>query len=132
MSTERVVLNGSAPVGVDHHRTVLLWTDSVHPVIFVGEASARPAHYRNLELLESLNEVLSVTVDVWNIRIRTNPDTVIDASSEMLCKLSVDFCRNDRLVFSLFMDSYLNLCARSDRHDNSQKEQTDSFHFFFV
>ena len=43
MRTERVVLDGSAPVVVLHLRTLRARSDAVAPVIFVGKASAGPA-----------------------------------------------------------------------------------------
>jgi hypothetical protein len=78
-------------------------------VILVSKASARPAHYRNLENLKSLDEVLAVTVDIRNFRIRSHPDSVIDASSEMLGELTVDFLVDHRLSFCILMNIYLYL-----------------------
>ena len=51
MCTETVVLNRSAPVIINHLRTVCFRADTVHPVIFVGEATARPTENRNSQIL---------------------------------------------------------------------------------
>ena len=67
MGAERVVLEGTTPVVVYDMRAVSLWADTVTPMIIIGEATAWPAHYRNLELLECLEYVLSVTIDIWNL-----------------------------------------------------------------
>ena len=43
VGTERVILDGATPVVVLHLRALLARTDTVHPVIFVSEASSRPS-----------------------------------------------------------------------------------------
>ena len=46
--SEAVVLDNAAPVCIDHFLSGCFRSDTVHPVIFVCKASARPAQHRNL------------------------------------------------------------------------------------
>ena len=48
--SETVIFNRASPVVVHHLRAIFFGTDSVHPVIFIGEAAARPAKNRNGQL----------------------------------------------------------------------------------
>ena len=48
--SETVVFNRSSPVVVHHLRAVFFGTDTVHPVIFVCKAAARPAENRNRQV----------------------------------------------------------------------------------
>ena len=118
MGSERVVLDGASPVGVDYLRPLVLRADSVHPVVFVGEASPRPAEHRNLQLLEGLHYILPVAVDIRDVGILSDPQAVIDASSQMLCELSVDFLGDDRLVLRtlVHIDFDLGCCAQRESH----------------
>ena len=47
---EVVVLRHAAPVRVDHRRALLARADAVPPVVLVGEAAARPAQDRDLQV----------------------------------------------------------------------------------
>ena len=67
MCTERVILDGSSPVVVAQRRTLVLRTDTVHPVIVVGKAAARPSQHRHLQRLECFKHILSVAVNVGNL-----------------------------------------------------------------
>ena len=78
VSTEGVVLDGASPVVVLHLGTLLLRTDTVHPVILVGEAATWPTENRNLEGLEGVEHILAITVDVGYLRVLAYPETTID------------------------------------------------------
>ena len=84
MCTKAVVLYDSAPVRIDHFLTGLLRTYAVSPVILVCEASARPAKYRNLHLLECLYYIVPHTVRIRDVRILSYVKSLIDAASKML------------------------------------------------
>ena len=66
VGSERIVLGHPAPVGVDPHRPSAFRADAVAPVIFVGEAAARPAHHRHLDMPQSRDHVVAITVGVGN------------------------------------------------------------------
>ena len=51
MRTEAVVLDGTSPVVVTQRGTLILRTDTVHPVIIVGKATTWPTHHGNLQSL---------------------------------------------------------------------------------
>ena len=51
MCSETVVLNYTTPVCVDHLFSLLFRTDSIHPVILICKAAARPAEHRYLHFL---------------------------------------------------------------------------------
>ena len=48
MCTEAVVFYHTAPVGVNHFLSVFFWADTILPMIFISEATARPTKNRNL------------------------------------------------------------------------------------
>ena len=67
-----------------------LWTDTVHPMILVSKATTWPTHHRHLDVLQSLQHIVAVTLSVRNLRVRTNPQTTIDTCTQVLSKLTVD------------------------------------------
>ena len=50
MGSKTVILNNTAPMGIDHTLTLLLRADSILPMIFIGKTSSRPAQHRHLNL----------------------------------------------------------------------------------
>ena len=98
MGSETVVFDSASPVVVHHFGTVFFRADTVHPMVFVGKAAARPAKDRYAELFQCIEHVGAITVDIGNIGIFAYPKSAIDASSQMFCKLAVDFFGNDLLA----------------------------------
>ena len=78
VSTEGVVLDGASPVVVLHLWTLFLRTDTVHPVILVGEASARPTENRYLKGLKGVEHILTITIDIRYLGVFTYPQTSVD------------------------------------------------------
>ena len=78
MCAEGVVLDGASPVVVLHLGALLLRTDSVHPVILVGEAATWPAENRNLKSLQGIKHILAITVDIRYLRVLAYPQSTID------------------------------------------------------
>ena len=95
MGSETVVFDSASPVVVHHFGAVFFRADTVHPVVFIGKTAARPAEDGYTELLQCIEYVGAITVDVGNIGVFTYPKSAIDTSSQMLCKLAVDFFGND-------------------------------------
>ena len=93
-SDEAVVLQGSAPVVVGDVGSLLLGSYAVHPVIIVSKTSSGPAHYRHFEGLEGIEHILAVAFDIRHFRVLAYPKSPIDAPSEVLRELSVDFLGN--------------------------------------
>ena len=90
MGTERVVLDGATPVVVLHLGAVLLGADAIHPVILIGETSARPSQHGDLQLLECVEHVSAITLGVGNGGVLTHPKATIDAGTQVLGELSVN------------------------------------------
>ena len=103
MCSKAVVLHNTTPVCVDHLLSAFLWTDSVLPVILIRKTSARPAQYRNLQLLKSLHNIHAHSVHIRDVRMFPNIDSLIDTPSQMLGKMSVDL-RCDRSQLVLLID----------------------------
>ena len=78
MSTEGVVLDGASPVVVLHLWTLFLRTDTVHPVILIGEATAWPTEYGNLKGLKGIEHILTITIDIRYLGVFTYPQTSVD------------------------------------------------------
>ena len=66
MRAEAVVFNHTTPVGVDHFRPVLAGTNTVHPVVLIGEASSRPAQVRDAYILKCIDHVVADAAGVGN------------------------------------------------------------------
>ena len=91
VGTEAVVLDNTAPVGVDHFFAAFFRSDTVFPVIFICKTSARPAQYRNFDIFQCFNNIGTHSVHVRNIGIFSYIESFINTSSQMLRKLSLDF-----------------------------------------
>ena len=91
MRTETVVFDRAAPVVVHHFRTVFFRADAVHPVVFVGEAAARPAQHGKLYLSECVDDVCAEALCVGNVAVFADIYTVIYAAAEVLREISVYF-----------------------------------------
>ncbi|MNT57046.1 hypothetical protein D3C72_1943910 [compost metagenome] len=90
MGAEVIVLHYAAPVGIDHPFAVLLGPDAVHPVIFVGEAAARPAEHRNPDLFKRIHNVIANPVRIRNLGIHAYPDSLVNTTSQMLGEMPVN------------------------------------------
>ena len=97
MCAETVVFDSAAPVVIHHFRTILFGTDTVHPVIFVGKAAARPAKNGNLEVFQGIEYVGTVTFDIGYIGVLAHPKASVDTSTQMFGKLAVNFFGNNLL-----------------------------------
>ena len=93
---EFIGFGDATPVGVYFHRAFFTGADAVTPVVFVREASARPAHHRHLERFQCGNDVVAVAMGVGNAGFLADPDSFIDAGAEMLGELAIDVGIDDR------------------------------------
>ncbi|EGY02328.1 hypothetical protein AZA_63851 [Nitrospirillum viridazoti Y2] len=96
MGAEGVVLLHPAPVGVHDDGAAVLGADAVAPMVFIGEAAARPAHHRHMQVLQRLHHVLAIAADVGDGAVRTHPDAAIDLRAQMLRELAIDRRGDDR------------------------------------
>jgi hypothetical protein len=90
MRAEGVGLDDASPVGIQGRRPLVARPDAVAPVIFVGEAAARPAHVGNLDGLQRGDHVVADAAGVGDLRFRAHPDAFINAATEVLGKLAED------------------------------------------
>ena len=104
MRTEAVVFDRAAPVVVHHLRTVFFRADAVHPMIFVGKATARPAQVRDLQVFQGLEHIVPIPLRIGYIGFGTDPEPAIDAGSEVFGELTVDMFA-DLLVPLLRIDA---------------------------
>ena len=104
MGSETVIFDRSAPVVVDHFRTVLFRAYTVHPVILIGKAAARPAEVGDFQLFQGVQHVVSVAPGIGNFGFGADPKPSIDTGSEMFGELAVDVFA-DLLVSLLRIDT---------------------------
>ena len=83
-------------------------------MVFIGKAASRPAKDGYTELLQCIEYVGAITVDVGNIGVFTYPKSTIDTSSQMLCKLAVDFFGMICSLWSVCKVIVALFCAKSD------------------
>ena len=94
VGTEAVVLERAAPVVVGDISPSFLRAYAVHPVVVIGEASARPAHYRHFQGLERIEDILAVAFHIRHAGILAYPQTSVNAASEVFGELTIDFSGN--------------------------------------
>ncbi len=73
MSSKGIILDRTTPVVIDHTRTERGVSDTILPVILIGEATARPTHHRHAQFLEGVEHICAVTVDIGYLRISADP-----------------------------------------------------------
>src|SRR5438552_2403069 len=117
MRAEVVVLHRAAPMCVDHRRPLLARPDAVSPMILIGETAAWPAQHGNVELFQCCHDIVADAARIRDRGLFADPDSLVNAASEMFGKLSVNIAiddafrvidLDDELVHSvvLLMDSY--------------------------
>ena len=89
MRTEMVVLRHAALVRIHDGGALFGRTDAIFPVVLVRKAAAWPSDDRNLDGFQSLHNILPDAIDIRDFRIGSYPDTFIDASAQMLRKLTI-------------------------------------------
>ena len=104
MRTEAVVFDRAAPVVVHHFRTVFFRADAVHPVVFVGEAAARPAEVGDFQFFQGIQHVVSIALCIGYFGFGADPKPAIDTGPEVFGELTVDMFA-DLLVSLLRIDT---------------------------
>src|SRR5205823_2709903 len=84
---EAVVFGDVAPHGVDDRGTLLGRADPVLPVVAIGEAAARPADVRDLDLAQRRDHVVTQAPAAGTA---LGPEAVVDAAPQVLGELAVD------------------------------------------
>src|ERR1039458_4067651 len=85
---ERVLLRHPAPMRVDLDRPLGSRSYAFPPVVLVGEAAAGPADHRDLQVSESLQNVVAVSPRFRNLGVFTDPDAAVDSGAQMLGELA--------------------------------------------
>src|ERR1051325_2618292 len=73
---------------VDFDRPLRSWSHAFTPVVLVGEAAARPADHRDLQVSESLHNVVAVSPRVRNLGVFADPDAAVDSGAQVLGELA--------------------------------------------
>ena len=60
----------------------------------VGEASAREAHHRRLDLHHLVHKFLADSIHIRNFGILADPDSVVDDAAQVLDEVAVDIGRD--------------------------------------
>ena len=90
MGAEAVILGDSAPVSVYHFFTCGFFADTVHPVVLVRKAAARPAKNGHLKSLKRIGHIVSYPPCVGYRRAFAHINALIDTSSQVLGKVAED------------------------------------------
>ncbi len=98
VGSKAVILHHTAPVGVNHFLTALLGTDTLLPVILVGKTASGPAKHGHVDLLQRLHHIRAHTLHIGNMGIFSHKNAFIDASSQMLREMSLQFRINVPLL----------------------------------
>src|SRR5690606_24465548 len=123
MRAERIRID-AAPARVDAPRALVARPDAVAPVVLIGEASAGPTQHGDFERLERFEDVVADSPSVRDRRILSDPDAVVDQSTEMLRKMTVDMRMNLRLRLIRSYEDVRRagtLCRSSGGNKNQQR-----------
>src|ERR1017187_2070870 len=130
MCAEMVILHHAAPVRVDHLRPFLAWADAVFPMIFISETTTRPAQDGKVQLFQCRDHIIADPASIWDGRIFTNPNSLVDTSPEMLGELAVDVAI-DRALWLIGVNRELainrryvtghGVCRHTRHHDKNEK-----------
>ena len=99
MSTKTVIFYHTAPMCINHFFTCLFRSDTIFPVVFICEASTRPAKHRDFDMFQGFYYICTHSVLIWNRRILTYIDSFIDTSSKMFREMSVNLFVDFALFF---------------------------------
>src|SRR3954447_2406079 len=97
MGAEGVRFNHAAPVRAQPYYA--LRPDPVAPVILVGKTAARPAYVRYMQRFQGGNHIVANAPRVWDRRVTADPDSFVNAMSEMLGELPEKIAVNLRTRF---------------------------------
>jgi hypothetical protein len=103
--------------------------DAVAPVVFVGEAAARPAHQRHVQVLQRADHVVAPALGVRDLRFRTDPHAFVDAGAQVLGELAVDVLVDDGAGFGR-VDGHAHLreCRKGGKDAEREDGGFECFH----
>jgi hypothetical protein len=87
MQTDRVVI--SLPE-IRAPRPLRCGTDTIFPIVTIGEAASGPANNGDMNLVHHVNQLRTDTISVGNLRLLSHPHAVVNDSTDVLCELAVD------------------------------------------
>ena len=128
MSAKGVIVSDAAPVHVDAHRSRRARSDTVAPIILIRKTSPRPAHYRYMDLLERVDDILAIAVDVGDIAVLTYPDTLINPPPQVFGELAVDIAIDLRAGFRCVNRHRNRHRARSGHSRGGERNQQHRAH----
>src|SRR5437588_12493395 len=132
------ILHVTAPMNVDALRPRFERTDAIAPVVVVRIATARPAQYRDAQFLQVIDGLPTISVDIRNRRVSSDPQTAVHARAKMLRKLPLKFRPHRDDFFTRTHDNLARCgCSGSDdarnerakRHDRSVPDKSSAGNF---
>lgn len=115
MGAETVIFHGASPVVVHHFGAVLLRSDTVHPMVFIGKTASGPAQYGHFQFFQGVEHIGAIALYVGDLRIFSYPESAVDAGSEVLSKLSINLFGNDfRTLVGQYGDLGTSLCGQGE------------------
>jgi len=76
-------------MGIDHFGPVFAWSDAVHPVIFIGKATARPSEIRDTHVFERIHNVIPDATGIGNGGMLANPNATVNAVAQVFRKVAI-------------------------------------------
>src|ERR1700722_9869454 len=73
-------------------------TEAVAPIVAVRKTTARVTDNRSFYFAHFFDEFFANAVDIWHLRIRANPDSVVEHAAQVFGEVSVQIGRNDSQV----------------------------------
>jgi len=106
--SEGVRLDDAAPVGIECYRSPL--TDALSPMVFVGKAPSGPSHVRHFHRFERGDDIVADPARVRNLRVRADPNSLVNAVAEVFGELAEEVAVNLRASPGTSTDSWI-FCA---------------------
>jgi hypothetical protein len=84
-----IVFDHATPMSVDHAFALIARANAISPVIFIGKTAARPAQYWDTNFSQRIQHIVANAMRVGDGRILAHPESLVNASPQMLGKMTV-------------------------------------------
>ena len=90
-------------MSVNHGGTLVARSNPIFPVVFIGKTPPRPAEDRDIDLSQSVNDIVSDSPRILDRTVIPYPESSINAPAKMFGKMAIDIFI-DRIITQISVD----------------------------